>query len=207
MTDINLHALGLAARWPKLTRLQADRHDFRRRLEKSAQQVNTARAHVPRARSADVDEAAAAVRAGRRPPEPKREADAKLALDRAERDREILSGVCQRIEEEYGEFQAQHQSELFRDVLRSRHGIARELAEHARAAQASYGRWADLARAVRDLTPAEPFDENAPAQRLTTAFVGVHTTQPSGISRGTVEQVLAYLADLAPAEDASDDAA
>ncbi len=174
--------------------------------------MNTARAHISRARAADIEEAAAAVRQGRRPPEATREADAKLALERAIRERDVLAGVVQRVEEEYGTFMERHQRELFADVLTARHAIALKLAENARAAMSNFARWADLARTVKDLAPPPSVETGPPGSdepglvRPTNAFVGFHGTQPSGIPRGTVEQVLGHLADMAP-EEAGDDAA
>ncbi len=203
--QVDLQGLGLASKWPRLLKLQADRHDFRRRLEKSAQQVNVLDNHVARARAADIA-AAAAVRQGRKPPAATHEAKAKQDLEDVRRERDVLSGVVQAVEEEYGNYLAQWQGELFRDVLQARHAVALRVAEHARAALSEYARWADLAKTVRDLTPNVPVDEGAPAQRLTQVVIGVHAAQPSGISRGTVEQVLGHLADLAP-EEAGDDAA
>ncbi len=207
MADINLHALNLQSKWPRLAKLLQDRAGFQRRYQKASAQVQTLTAHVPRARAADLDAEAAAVRLGRKPPESTHEADAKRDLERAIRERDVLARTVQAVEEEYGNYLAQHQSALFGDVLQARHAVALGLAEHARAALSDYARWADLAKTVKDLTPSVPVDENAPSQRLTTAFIGVHAAQPSGISRGTVEQVLGYLSDLAPEPREGEDAA
>ena len=195
--QIDLHALNLQSKWPKLLKLEQDRHNFKRRLEKASAQVSTARGHVPRARAADIEEASAAVRQGRRPPEPTREPAAKRDLEHAERERDILAGVLQRVEEEYGGFMARYQRELFRDVLGARHAVALELAERARACLANYARWADLAHVVKGLTPAEPVVEGAPAQRLTQSFIGLHTAQ-RGVNRGDVEATLQHLIDSRP---------
>jgi hypothetical protein len=60
---------------------------------------------------------------------------------------------------------------------------------------------------VEDLEPADAPElvvEGAPAQRLTTSFIGLHTAQ-RGVNRGDIEAALSYLIDLAPEE--ADDAA
>ena len=89
--QVDLRGLGLAAKWPKLLKLEQDRANFRRRYEKAAQQVNTLTAHVPRARAADLDAEAAAVRQGRRPPEPTHEPAAQRDLEDAIRERDLLA--------------------------------------------------------------------------------------------------------------------
>jgi len=50
MTEINLHALGLAAKWPELAKLQQDRANFKQRHQKKAAQEGAITAHIPSAR-------------------------------------------------------------------------------------------------------------------------------------------------------------
>src|SRR5215210_6982118 len=133
MTDINLHALGLAAKWPKLAKLQQDRAQFQQRHQKAAAQVGVLTAHISRARNADIDASSKAVRQGRKPPEPTHEPAAKRDLESAVRERAVLARTVQAVEEEYGEFLARHQAQLYADVARAREGVAAKLAEHARA--------------------------------------------------------------------------
>ncbi len=204
--QVDLQGLGLASKWPKLLKLEGDRANFKRRYERAAQKVNTLTAHVPRARAADLDAEAAAVRQGRRPPESTREADAKRDLEAAIRERDILERTVQAVEEEYGAFMAQHQSALFRDVLRGRDEIGREAAKRAREALSAYSKWADMAPVIKGLTPAAPMDENAPARRTTNSFIGLHTTQ-RGVNRGDIEAALAYLIGLGAEDQEGDDAA
>ncbi len=78
--------------------------------------------------------------------------------------------------------------------------------------------WADLAGTIKGLAPPPPppsietgppgSDEPGVVRPATNAFIGLHT-QPSGISRGHVEQVLGYLVDLGgeDQEDGGDAAA
>jgi hypothetical protein len=196
---IDLGALGLKAKYPRLAKLQEDRAKFRARHEKAAAQAQTLQAHIQRARNADIEAEAAAVLLGRKPPEPTHERDARRDHERAVRERDVLARALQSLEEQYGDHLAEHQRELFADVLRARHAVALELAGHAGAALSDYARWADLARVVKDLAPATPTDENAPSQRVTNSFYGLHTVQ-RGPARGDIEAALGYLVSLGASE-------
>jgi hypothetical protein len=199
--QVDLQGLGLAAKWPKLHRLQRGLADFRRRQQKAADEAQALRANLPHARERDLVAEANAVRQGKTPPEPTHEPAVEADLKAAERTRDVLARAVQAVHEDLGNHLARHQQDLYQDVLEARRKVAAGLAVHAREALARYGRYEDLARVVKDLRPAEPSNENAPAQRLTTVFANVvHTTQ-TGPARGDVEQTLSYLAGLGEAEE------
>ena len=195
---INLQSLGLEKQWPKLARLQAEIASLEKRNREADMKANRLRAELAPAREQDLSLEAKAIRSGDKVPEPKHEPEVQAKLDRAVRDAAVMSRALQDAQAELSHFLGKHQGELYQDVAAARNEIASKIAEAAREALASYGRYEDLRYVLKDLTPPpEPIDPTQPAQRLTTVFAGVQTTRSAGPDRGTVEGILSYLMGLA----------
>ena len=207
MDSIPLEDLGLSEKWPKLAKIQADLGDFQKREQKASAEGATLRGQLPQARARDLDAEAAALLQGKKAPEPRHERAAQDDLDRAVRNRDVASRAVQSLHEKLGAFMAEHQAEVFADVVAARGEVAERLAEHARGALSEYARYEDLGYQVKRLRPAAPVVENSPAQRLTNSFAGLHTTRSDGPAPGDVAAILAYLVGLASEGEGGADAA
>ena len=204
-----LQALGLESKWPRLARLQSEIAGLEQRNREVDVEANRLRAALGPARERDLDLEAKAVRAGGKVPEPKSEREVRTKLERAERDLAVMGRALQAAQTDLGTFLAQHQGALYEDVAQARAEIAAKVAESARVALADYVRYEDLFYTAKALQPPpQPVDSNAPAQRLTQAFIGIHTTRSSGPARGDVEEALRYLVSLAtgPGQGGEDEA-
>ena len=84
MDNLPLEQLGLAEKWPKLSRLRADLARFEAHHRKAVAEAARLEALLPQARGQDIDAEAAAVRRGKRPPEPAHEPEVRRELERAE---------------------------------------------------------------------------------------------------------------------------
>src|SRR5829696_8665150 len=173
--DVPLKSLGLAQKWPELHKLQTEISDLEKRLHRARGAVSQAQGQLGPARERDLTEAGKAIRSGKAVPEPEHEPKVKAELEAADRTAEQVSRALQAAREDLGAYLAVHQAELYRDVLGARDAVAREAAEAAEVTRRAYSRYEDLARTVRDLTPAEQPDENARSLRVTNSFFGVHT--------------------------------
>ncbi len=208
MSDIPLKALGLEKKWPRLSALQEEISGLTRQAASAAAEVQRLEAALSVARSEDVAAQAQALRGGKAAPKTSREEKVNCELETARRNAAVLQRAIEDAQAELAEYRAKHGAALYQAVLEARNEIARAIAEHARAVAAGFGRWSDLAYTLKDLTPPPTVDtENAPAQPLTMSVIGVQTTQSSGPPRGEVEQMLAYLASLAPNEEEGSNAA
>ena len=195
--DINLKALNLEARWPKLARLQDEIKHLEKHTRAAEVEVSTRRAAISPSRERDLDAAASAIRSGAKSPKTSNEDEAKGRPQVAERNHAVMTRALEAARTDYGVFLQKHRAELFRDVAKQRSQIAREAAASAREALAAYSRFEDLRYVLKGLEPPiEAADNTAPAQRLTTAVIGLQTTGSTGPDRGQVEAMLSYVASL-----------
>ena len=194
--DINLEALDLESKWPKLARLQDEIRDLEKHARSAEVEVSTRRAAIQPAREQDLDAAAKAVRSGGKSPKTSNEDEAKGRLHVAERNHAVMSRALEAARTDMGVLLQQHRAALFADVAECRAQIAREAATAAREALVAYSRYEDLHYTLKALQPPpQPVDSNAPPQRLTQTIIGVATTQ-GGPARGDVEEALRHLVSL-----------
>jgi hypothetical protein len=207
--NINLKALGLEKKWPRLATLQAEIADLEKHTRQAEMEVDARRAAIQPAREQDLDAAAKAVRSGAKSPKTSNEDEARGRLQVAERNHAVMTRALENARTDYGAYLQKHRAPLFADVAQQRQEIAREAATAARVALAAYSRFEDLHYVLKGLEPpVVAADHNAPAQRLTTSVLGIKTTGPTGPDRGQVEQMLAYVASLGQdATEGDDDAA
>lgn len=194
--DINqLLQLGLAERWPKLKKHLEEVASFEKQRQQAEAKVGQLRAGIPQAREKDLDAEAQAARAGKGIPKPKHEPKLRGELDKAEREAVVMARAAAGASADLAAFMAKHQQALFEDVLQARREIAAEAAQAARVALQAFGAWHALGYTLKDLAPPPEAPEVGPAKN-TNAFIGIHTRQSAGPDRGTVEQMLSYVASL-----------
>jgi chromosome segregation ATPase len=196
-------------RWPRLRELEEEVSDLTRRHQEAQAEAQALENQLETARRADLDREAKAVRGGKNPPKPKHEPPIQTKLEAARRNAEVYRRALEEAQSDLGVYRAEHRAALFVDLEHFRGQIARDFAKHAQAAAAGFGRWSDLAYTLKDLRPPPDYEaaENAPAVRSSTSIIGVQTRQSSGPARGEVEQMLNYLASLAPNEEGAAGAA
>jgi hypothetical protein len=205
MNEIDLKALGLEQRWPRLGQLQGEVHDLERQVQKANVEVQQLESELVGARNQDLADEARAIRSGKKPPTSTEEPKAQKRLDAAKCNRDVLSKALEDAQSDLAVLRAKHQAQLYQDVLEARQKIAATVAEHAAQALQGFSRYSDLHYLLRDLTPPPPPpDENRPAQR-STIVPSVQTTRSVGPDRGHVEQTLQYLVSLAPDEAQGDE--
>jgi hypothetical protein len=193
--------------YPRLKALQEEVSELTRRHEEAQAETRALENQLETAHRADLDREAKAIRTGKEPPKPKHEPPIQTKLEAARRNAEVYRRALEEALSDLGVYRAEHRDALYADVVRFRGEIARDFAEHAKAAAAGFGRWSDLAYTLKDLTPPVEHDENAPAVHSSIHVIGVQTTQSSGPDRGHVEGMLNYLVSLAPDEAGESDAA
>ncbi len=201
MSEIPLETLNLKSKWPRLAELQQEVVSLERQVERSTAEVQRLEGELVGARNKDLADGARAIRASRTAPSSTAEPKVQKKLDAAKRNRDVLAKALEDARSDLGALRAKHQHALFEDVRQARQKIAAEVAEAAARALQGFSRYSDLHYLLKDLAPPPPAtDEQAPAQRLTQTFVGLHTTTSDGPARGEVEGVLQYLISLAPDE-------
>ena len=88
---MNLKALDLEKKWPKLARLQDEVRDLERHRLEAESKVAQIRAGIPGAREQDLNAAAKAIRSGAKSPTTSNEEEAKGRLAVAERNRDVMA--------------------------------------------------------------------------------------------------------------------
>ena len=201
---IPLESLGLAKRWPNLTKLQDELIGLEEHRQRAEEQASLLQNGLPSAREKDLAEAAEAIRGGGHPSEGTHEQAIIAELERARRDSLIYARAVAAAQSDIGALRTQHQAALFRDVAERRAEIAREMAEGARTAAAAYTRYADLERLVTTLEPvAEVVESDQPA-RAVTHIVSFAASNQRGPERGDIEHTLGYLVGLGQAAEADE---
>ena len=193
---IDLKRYGLANRWPKLAKLQAEIASLERRGGEVEGEVMAARNAIPAARDKDAEAAAKALRSGKGMPPAKHEAEALAALEGAERTLVALTKAVQDAQSDLARLMASHREKILAAVIDVLRDNGHELAHHAREASRRYAFHMDAHYDIKALAPPAPPNENAPAARNSFTVMGIHTTRSVGPARGHVEEMLAYLAGL-----------
>jgi small-conductance mechanosensitive channel len=198
---LDLERYGLEESWPKLRKLQEEVASLEKRRGEAEAAVYAARNAIPSAQEQDTEAAAKAIRAGKSMPATKHEAKARAALEDAERNLTAYHKAVASAQSDLARFTAAHAEELRDAMLDALDDKARELARVAREAAVLYGQLEDAKYDLKQFAPPPaPPDENAPAQKLSTSVISVGTQRSVGPARGDVEQMLGYLASLAPSE-------
>jgi hypothetical protein len=204
MLDLDLRKYGIADEFPRLAKLQAEIRDLELAREKAQSAVMAATNAIPVAQQRDAEAAAKAIRAGRNVPDAKHERRAASALEDTQRNLAAYTRAAGDAQADMGAFIAKHRASLRAAMVEAVNENAQQLAHHARKAAELYAFAEDSKYDLKQLAPPPPpVDENAPAQRLSTTVIGVTTHRAAGPNRGDVEQMLTYLASLAPEEQES----
>ena len=206
MDLVPLKSLGLEKRWPRLAELQNELAGLQRHQAQAEHLASTLHNQIPVAREQDLNESAAALRAGKEPgTERTHERAIEQRLENARRDSIIYKRAVEGVQADIGQLREENQQALFADVLASRAKIAKQMSEAASVAASGYAQYENLSRLVKTLAPAAPVAEIGPA-RSTTAVIGYQTTQ-RGPNRGDIEAALGYLVELGQVETDNDEQA
>jgi hypothetical protein len=194
---VPLVAYGLAAKYPKLAKLQDEVFGLEKRRIAGEVAMTMARNSIGQAKERDAEAAARALRNGKEMPPPKHEEEAKAALEGAERTLAALTKATADAAQELEAFKAKHRASLLADYMAARRENAAEMARLAPELSSRYGRDFALADIVKKLTPPPEAVESFDAPRNTTSVIGIQTMETvAGVPRGTVEQVLGHLGGL-----------
>ncbi len=195
---VPLRDLGLAARWPKLAKLQDELVGLEQHRQRAEEQASLLQNGLPSARERDLAAAAEAIRAGGDLPGSTHEESIVAELERARRDAVVYARAVSAAQSDIGALRAKYQEELFRDVAGERQKIAKRMSDAARIAASEYARYADLERLVTTLEPvAEVEETDQPARSVTHILFA---TGRQAHERGEIEGTLAYLAGLGEGE-------
>ena len=194
---VPLAAYGLAAKYPKLAKLQTEVFTLEKRRIAAEADVERARNSIQQAKDRDAEAAARALRNSKDMPSPKHEAEAKAALEGAERTLAALTKATADAAQELEAAKAKHRAALLADFAAARRENAAEMARLAPELSSRYGRDFALADIVAKMTPPPEAVEFWGPARNTTTVVGVQTMESvAGVPRGTVEAVLGHLGGL-----------
>ena len=194
---VPLAAYGLAAKYPKLAKLQTEVFTLEKRRIAAEADVERARNSIQQAKDRDAEAAAKALRSGKDMPKPQHEEEARAALEGAERTLAALTKATGDAAQELEAFKAKHRGALLADFTAARRENAEAMARLAPELSSRYGRDFALADVVKKLTLPPEAVESFDAPRNTTTVIGVQTMQTvAGVPRGTIEQVLGHLGGL-----------
>jgi hypothetical protein len=200
---VPLDALGL--KWPKLAAIQDEVRTLIAQHAQASEAVATLEAGRAAAREKDLDDAAAALRAGNAVPSPKAEPALEKRVEGARRTREAYERAASSAIGELEAFKRQHAGALEADAARSLGVLRSRLSENAKRTAALYAEAESAAASVKKLEPpAPPPPETGPpgsgeagrSTVLAPQFVAT-TSRSAGPERGTIELVLSHLAGLA----------
>jgi hypothetical protein len=202
-TPVPLDALKLS--WPKLAAMQNEAGHLIGEHAQSSQAVATLEAGRGAAREKDLDDAAAALRAGNAVPSPKAEPALEKRVLGAVRTRDAFSRAASNAIEELEAFKREHAGPLEADAARSLEVMRGKLSDNARRTASLYAEAEAAAQSVKKLAPPAPPPaetgppgSGAPARSTVLAPQFVATTgQSAGPERGDIERVLSHLAALA----------
>jgi hypothetical protein len=194
---VPLAPYGLAAKSPKLAKLQDEVFGLEKRRIAAEAAVTAARDFIPQARDRDAEAAARALRSGKDMPAPRHEGEARAALEDAERTLAALTKATADAAQELEAAKATHRASLLADFAAARRENAEAMARLAPELSSRYGRDFALADIVAKMTPPPEAVEFWGPARNTTTVIGVQTMETvAGVPRGTVEQVLGHLGGL-----------
>jgi hypothetical protein len=201
---LDLKRYNLETKWPKLAKLQAEVSDLERERDKAQAEVMASEAAIAEAQAKDREADAAAIRSGKSLPKAQHQAKAEAARDNAERNLAAYQKAVADAQADLNAFIAEHRDGIRAAMVEALNRNDAELAHHAREAARRYAFREDARYDLKQFAPPPaPPDENAPAQKLSTTFIGPVTTQlAAGPNRGDVEGMLGYLAGLAPSSSA-----
>jgi len=195
---VPLDALGL--NWPRLAAAQDEVRSLIQQHAEASQAVTALEAGRPASRERDLDDAAAALRAGNAVPSPKEEPALEKKLVGAVRTRDAFSRAVSSAIEELEVFKRKHAGALEADASRSLGLLRSKLAENAKKTAALYSEAEAAAASVKKLQPpAPPPVESGEAAATSTVFAPqfvATTSRGADPQRGDIERVLSHLAAL-----------
>jgi chromosome segregation ATPase len=192
---LDLKRYGIADKWPKLAKLQQEVASLERERDKAQGEVMATSNAIAAAKAKDTEAASIAVRAGKAIPSPKHEAQARAALEDAQRTWDAYAKAAEGARVDLATTTAKHRGEIRAAVIDALRENDQALAQHAREAARRYAFREDAQYDLKELTPPTPPDENAAAQRNSFELIGQFTTSNTP-ARGDVEGMLGYLAGL-----------
>jgi hypothetical protein len=198
---VPLDALGL--NWPRLAAAQAEVKHLIGQHAEASEAVASLEAKRGAAREKDLDDAAAAIRAGSGAPPPKAEPALARKIEGAVRTRDAFGRAVSNAIEELEAFKREHAGALEADANRSLGVLRSRLSDSARETTGLYAEAEAAVASVKKLEPpAPPPVETGPpgggASRSTVfapEFVAT-TSRSADPARGDVERVLGFLAAL-----------